>query len=281
MPVNVFDISTDNFEFYFENQLRDITDAQKELIPPDLLHKALLRGGGVDEKSTRKMPFLAKLFLLFKVFKKRCIIIIEDEEKGLTEDQFLALKKKTIKHDFGEKNAGRLITHSMFVLGNKDLCDTYHRLSLLSASPAYNYLVAAKNKDYTKPGQWLAAINYVNRFLSHYEANRKRISLHTGLNMPEWLILIHLYNGNLIPSSSIYKEWYKHSFNASSTKFKSSFGTLQALRYIEKVGATKSAKIRITALGKDKVNEILKKHIDDWDSVSEYWQEVKAEIEKL
>ena len=29
------------------------------------------------------------------------------------------------------------------------------------------------------------------------------------------------------------------------------------------------------------VDEIIQKHYDDWDSYSEYWQEVKSELEKL
>lgn len=261
MPVNQYDISSDNFDFFFEKQLASMTESQKQEIPKGLLYRLLSRAGMVDEKSTRKMSFVMKLFVLFKVFKKRCIIIIEDEENGITEEAFLKLKKQTTKHDFGQKNASNLLTHSLFVLGNKELCDTYHRLNMLSVSPAYNYLINAKNKDYTKPGQWIAAMTYVNRFISHYEANRKRIVMETGLTMADWLVLTHLYNGNLIPSANIYKEWYRYSFNSSATKIKSSFSSLQARKYVEKVGSTRAAKIRITALGKDKVNEVLAKYV--------------------
>lgn len=256
-----FDISSDNFDFFFETELLKITEAQKESLPQDLVYKIINKGGIVNSKSTRKLSFLSKLFILFKALGKRCIIIIEDEEKGMNEEEYFKLKKKIAKHDFGEKNVSSLITKATFVLGNKELVDTYHRLGLLSNSPAYNYLIAAKNKDYTKGGEWLASMNYINRFLSTYEANRKRIAMQTGLTMAEWLVLIHLYHGNLIPSSPIYKEWYRYSYNSSASKIKTAFSSLQQRSYVEKVGVSKAAKIRITALGRDKVNDVIAKYV--------------------
>lgn len=261
MHKSQFDISSDNFDFFFESQLAKITDAQKELLPKDLLYKILLRGGSVNENSTRKLSFIAKIFILFKALNKRCFIIIEDAENGMSEEDFLKLKKKTTKHDFGEKNVSTLLSNVTFVLGNKEVCDTYHRLNLLSDSSAYNYLVAAKNKNHTKPGDWLESMNYLSRFLSHYEANRKIITMKTGLTMADWLVLIHLYHGNLVKSSAIYQETYQYSYNSSAAKIKASFSLLQARRYVEKIGSTKAAKIRITALGRDKVNEIMMKYV--------------------
>lgn len=261
MPNPQFDISCESFDLFFEKELEKISEPQKELLPEDLVYKIINKGGIVHSKSTRKLSFLSKLFILFKALNKRCIIIIEDEEKGITEEEYFKLKKKIEKHDFGEKNASVLVSHLTFVLGNKELVDTYHRMNLMTASPAYNYLVRSKNKDYTKGGEWLAAMNYINRFLSNYEANRKRITMQTGLTMADWLVLIYLYHGNLVPSAAIYNEFYKYSYNSSASKIKGSFSLLQTRRYVEKVGSTKKAKIRITALGRDKVNEIMARYV--------------------
>lgn len=256
-----FDIDSVNFDTFFEKEVSAMTENQKEQLPQNLLIKIFTRGHTVNSKGTYKLGFLAKLFILFKALKKRCIIIVEDEENGLTEEEYFKWKKATAKQNYSEVNAGKLITSASFVLGNKELCEAYHRLNGLSGSSAYKYLTNTKNKDYTKPAQWLASMNYVNRFLTHYEANRKRITLNTGLTMADWLVLIHLYHGNLVPSSPIYKEWYRFSFNSSASKIKMAFSLLKQRGYVEKVGVSKAAKIRITALGKDKVNEVLKKYV--------------------
>lgn len=256
-----FDILCENFDLFFEKELEKITEPQKKLLPEELVYRIINKGGVVHSKSTRKLSFLSKLFILFKALNKRCIIIIEDEEKGVTEEEFFKLKKKIVKHDFGESNASELVTHLTFVLGNKELIDGYHLLSLMSASPAYNYLVRSKNKDYSKGAEWLTAMNYISRFVSNYEANRKRIAMQTGLTMADWLVLIYLYHGNLVKSSAIYKDFYKYSYNSSASKIKGSFRLLQDRKYVEKVGSTKLAKIRITALGRDKVNEVMAKFV--------------------
>lgn len=256
-----YDIQSDNFDFFFESQLATMSQSQKELVPDNLLHKVVPVNGFVNERFARKLTFFQKMFVLFKALNKRVIIIVEDEEKGMTEEDYFAFKKKMKKHDFGTSITGNFITQASFILGNKELCETYHRLNLLSGGSAYGYLVQAKNKNNTKPAQWITAINYINRFLTHYEANRKKITLNTGITISEWLVLVHLYHGNLVPSSTIYKEWYKASFNSSATNIKTAFSSLRQRGYVEKVGVSKAAKIKITALGRDKVNEILKKYV--------------------
>jgi len=256
-----FDISSDNFMYFFEKEAALMTEAQKELLPKELLFRLYAKGGRVNVKETAKMSFLAKLFVLFKALKKRVIIIVEDDGNGMDEEEYFKWKKLTAKQNYSQDNAGKLITEAQFVLGNKELCDTYHRLNGLSGSPAYTYLCNAKNKDYTKPKKWLEGMEGLIRFLSNYEANRKNIAMKTGLTMSDWLVLIYLYHGNLVPSAPIYNSWYKYSFNSSARKIRGSFSVLQTRSYVEKVGSTNKAKLRITALGKDKVNEICKNYI--------------------
>lgn len=258
MPKLQFDIASDNFDYFFEKEAALMAESQKELLPKELLFRLYAKGGRVNVKETAKMGFLAKLFVLFKALRKRVIIIVEDDANGMTEEEYFKWKKLTAKQNYSQENASKLITEAQFVLGNKELCDTYHRLNGLSGSPAYTYLSNARNKDYTRISKWIDGMNGVMRFLTHYEANRKKITLQTGLTMADWLVLIHLYHGNLTKGSLLYKEHYKYSFNTSARKIKGSFSALQVKGFIEKEGVTKDAKIRITALGKDKVCEISK-----------------------
>lgn len=261
MPKLQYDISSDNFMYFFEKEAALMTESQKELLPKELLFRLYAKGGRVNVKETAKMGFLAKLFVLFKALKKRVIIIVEDDANGMDEEEYFKWKKLTSKQNYSQDNAGKLITEAQFVLGNKELCDTYHRLNGLSGSPAYTYLINSKNKDYTKPQKWLEGMSGIVRFLSQYEANRKKITLQTGLTMADWLVLIYLYHGNLVPSAPIHKEWYKYSFNSSASKIKTAVSLLQQRGYIEKEGVTMKAKVRITALGRDKVNEVMKKFV--------------------
>lgn len=261
MPKLQFDLDSDNFEYFFEAQAAGMNEQQRELLPKELLYRVFSKGYRVKSNSTRKLSFLAKIFILFKCLKKRVIIIVEDDANGMGEEEFFKWKKLTSKQDYGAENSDRLISQASFVLGNKELVDTFARLNHLSNSKSYKFLVAGKNKDYTRPAQWLDAQTYISRFLSNYEANRKRITMQTGVSMADWLVLTYLYHGNLVEGSPIYKEYYKYSFNTSSTKIKQSFGTLQTRGFIEKIGETRGAKLRITALGRDKVNEIISKYV--------------------
>lgn len=261
MPKLNFDIASDNFDYFFEKEVGLMGENQKELLPKELLYKVFSKGQRVNTKSTRKLSFLSKIFILFKALRKRVIIIVEDDANGMDEEEFFKWKKLTSKQNYGEDNASQLISQAAFILGNKELCDTFHRLNNLSVSPAYSYLINSKNKDYTKPNQWLNAMNYINRFLSNYESNRKKIAMQAGLSMAEWLVLIHIYHGKEVLSSSLYKEYYKYSYNTSATKLKGSYSNLQTRGFIEKIGVTNGAKIKITALGRDKVNEIMAKFV--------------------
>lgn len=257
----LFDISSENFDQFFEKEVGEMTESQKEELPKELQFKIYSKAGTVNASETTKMSFLSKLFVLFKALNKRVIIIVEDANNSMTEEEYFKWKKETDRQVYSQDSATRLVTGAHFVLGNKELCDTFHRLNGLSASPAYSFLTQSKNKGYTKPQNWLDAMNYINRFLAHYEANRKKITLQTGISMSEWLVLIYLYNGGLFKSSTIYKEWYKYSFNSSAMKIRKAFSSLQQRSFVEKIGRTNDAKLRITPLGRDKVNSIMQKFV--------------------
>lgn len=256
------DLQNENFDYYFASQAALMTEKQRFLLPKALYFKLFNRGGAVDTTGTCKLSFLAKLFILIKALRKRVTILIEDE-KGMDEEQFFEYRKLLHKSQYTTSSADGLITDSVFVLANKEVMDTFSHLNRLSVSPAYNYIIKSKNslRLKSKQSEYLAHVNHVAKTLAYYESNRKRISMQFGLEFTEWLVLIRLFHGGQVKSSSIYKEWYRYSYNSSSTKIKMAFSTLQIRGYIVKSGVRSNAKMEITALGRDMVCEIMDKFV--------------------
>lgn len=256
-----WDVDCENFNFFFHKLSALMTEAQREVLPKDLYFKIFKRGGAYDTTSTNKLSFLAKCFILIKALRKRMVIMIEDDNEGMDEKTYFEYKELLSKRKYSTSNAGELIEDSVFVLGNRELFDTYSKLNDLSCSPAYNYLIKAKNPVPNKTTEHRAYMDYVAKFLVNYEANRKRIHMNSGLGITEWLTLLTMYHGNEVSGSVIYKNIYKHSFNSSATKIKVAFGTLEASGYIEKFGKSKGMKMRITPLGRNKCTEIMNKYV--------------------
>lgn len=252
-----WDVVCENFEYFFHKLSATMTEKQKEILPKDLYFKLFKSGGKHDTKDTTKISFLAKLYILIKSFKKRVIILVEDDVEGMDEEQYFKYKKLLSKRQFSISGAADLIEDATFILANKEIMDTYSAMNDLSCSKAYNYLIRSKNPVSTKVTQHTEAMQYILRFLTNYESNRKKIHMNSGLNMSEWLVLIALYHGEDMKGSKIYKEIYKHSFNSSAHKKRTAFCTLETQGYIEKFGKASGMKIRITPIGKAKVNEVV------------------------
>lgn len=257
-----FDIENENFSYFFAHQTALMNEKQRFLLPKELYFKLFKRGGAVDTDSNYKLSFLAKLFILIKALRKRVYILIEDEN-GMDEEKFFEYREMLKKHKYEVTSADGLITDSVFVLANKEVMDTYSHLNKLSVSPAYNYLIKGKNSIRLKSKQtdYITQVNYIAKVLSYYESNRKRITMQMEIDFCEWLVLIHIFHGGTIVSSSIYKEHYKYGYNSSAKKIKMAFSSLQSRGYAIKIGDTRGAKIEITALGREKVCEIMDKFV--------------------
>lgn len=257
-----WDISNENFDHFFAHQSGQMSEQQRFLLPKELYFKLFKRGGSVDTTGSCKLSFLAKLFILIKALRKRVIIMVEDES-GMDEEQYFEYKKLLSKHKYEITSADGLITDAVFVTANKELMDTYSRLNRLSVSPAYNYAIKAKNPHRlpSKQAEYNNQIAYIAKLLSYYESNRKKITMQMGIAFCEWLVLIHIFHGGSVVSSSIYKEHYRYGYNSSAKQIKLAFGSLQQRGYIVKIGSTRGAKIEITALGRDKVCDIMQKFV--------------------
>lgn len=253
-------IECDNFDFFFLKCFENITTDGREAIPKDIFFKLFDTRGDPRIETIHKLPFLTKLFILWQSFGKRWWIVVEDTASGLGLEDFKAYQKSIKKRDYSLDTAGDLSTEGHFYLGNKELGDVFSYLNSVSVSPAYNYLVKGKNKTGTKSSEWGTEIEYIVKFLNHYESNRKKMALATNISIPEWYVLTALFHGKEMVGATLYNIVFKKAFQSSPGKIKTAFGSLQSKGLIEKIGFSRGATLKITALGRSKVVEMLQKY---------------------
>lgn len=260
MNKTIFDIDCEPLDFFFSYEIEKISPQSKSDLPRDVSFKLFRGGGKFNTASTSKLGFLAKLYILWKALRKRWWILIEDEENGLTPGQFMELRKAYKKRDYGMDRANVLISSGSLVLASKELGECMSYLNLLSVSPAYKYLIKGKNKESNPAEEWNRQMEYVVKFISFYEANKKSWVAATGVSIPEWLVLTYLYHRRETNGSPIYKDYYRRAYQSSPTKLRRCFSVLQHKGLIQKTGQSSAAKMSITPLGKDTVNTILTKY---------------------
>lgn len=252
-----FDIESENLDLYFASIVPTLTGPQKEKLPRDVSFKLFRKGGEYNTTSSSKLGFIARLVILWKCLRKRIFIVVEDDETGLSLEDYVKLRDAIKKQDVSTERASGWIASGTFITGSKELCDTFSYLNLLSASPAYNYLLRSKNKIPNKTAEWKTQMAYITKFLVYYESNKKKWVSEIGLQPQEWYVLLCLYPGNEVVSSSIYKETFRYAYQSSRGKIKAAFSTLQIRGYVTKTGHIKGAKLKITPMGTDIVSKIL------------------------
>lgn len=257
----LYDIQSDNFELYFDKQLDAITPKNREFMPKSLAHK-LYSVEGKRRRNGGRIPFATKLWILWRLLKKRIWIVVEDQDGGIGIEDFVKLReaKKLHNHEIVDD----LMENATFVTGDKDLCYAMQAIHGASASPHYNYINRTRNrKDIVKSCNTEEAkkqLKFICKFLQNYEAIRKDITVKCGLAFCEWLVLIHLYHiGKETTGSTIYREIYRRGYNSSENKIRNAFITLQQNGFIRKIGLTRGAKFEITALGIDAVHRVMNK----------------------
>lgn len=257
----LFDADSEEFQMYFAHEMESISTTAKADIPKDVAFKLFRGGGKVDTKSTSKLSFLAKLYILWKCLNKRWWVLIEDEQNGITPGQFMELRKAYKRKDYGTERAAVLKSYGSFVLADKELATTLTYLNRLSSSGAYNYLIKAKNSPKSKSAEDDKERTYIAKFLANYDAQKKTMVTNCKLTVPEFYVLITLYDGKPIEGVSLYKEKFKRAYQSSPSKIKLAFGTLQSRGLVAKNGTTRGSTLQITSSGKELLNSIFEKYI--------------------
>lgn len=256
-----FDISCQNFDNFFANQIPNLTPEAKDGLPRDIIFKLFRRGGEFNSTSTSKLNFISKLYILCRSLKKRWYLVIEDEENGLRLDQYKDIPRLIREREYGSDVAKDLVTKGGLIFGSKELCDGFAYLNRVSMSPAYNYLTGVKNMPKNPVTEADKKDQYVIKFLLNWESKKKDIVSKTGLSIPEIYVLLALYHGQETPGVSLYTELFKRAYQSSPGKIKTAFGSLQQRGYIIKYGFIKASKLQITGLGKDVIRGMLDKFL--------------------
>jgi len=261
MSKPMFDIESDNFQLYFEKQMAGITESGREAIPKSLYGYLFAYDGSLKLHNTRKLGFVGRLWILWRCLKKRVWVVVENEESGMGVEEFVEMRKAIQRRDFGVPKAEGFATQAMFITGNRELCDTFQYLNGLSSSGAYNYLLRYKNFRHTKTSENVKELNYIIRFIRHYEAHKKKWVQDKGITVPEWYVLLFLYDKGPTPGSEIYLKTFAKAYHSSQVRIRRAFSTLQTRGWIVKHGQWASSKMEITALGRDVVNSIINTYI--------------------
>lgn len=259
MPKPKFDLLSENFDLYLAKQLSKMTEHQKANLPRELLFKLFIRTGILNYNTANRIGFLGKLLLLQKGLGKRIYIMVEDEE-GMTVEEFSKLKQDIKKRTILEDHGKAMTAIGTFIPCGKDLLDTVSYMSDICSHPIYNYLNRIRNTPRNRVEVWKEEANFVMRFITRYEGNKKRWMAETGLNIQEFMILIALFDGEEVVSSNIIRETYKNSLYSGSTRMKTAFSTLQKKGFIIKYGRLRGAKMKITPLGSTLITNIMLKY---------------------
>lgn len=256
----LLDIQSENFDSFFINNSKEASTSAKESLPIDIKFRLYKAAGQLNQKFAVKLTAIEKLFMLWKAFNKRIYIVVEDEKNGMTINQFFEMQAGIKKLEYGQQKTG-LVAKAHFLLADKQLSDTFAYLNDLCHSPAYNYLNKSKNQPKNPSTEYRERMNYISKFLTYYESNKKKWVSETGISIPEFLVLIYTYHGKEVNGAEMYKNVYKRAYQSSPTKIKAAFRSLQHKGYIKKFGITSASKMQITSLGVDAVNGILNKYV--------------------
>lgn len=261
MP-NPFDIQNDNFELFFEKQLEGITEAGKQALPTHLIGKLfyVTDDQKINRSQLRRIPFLGKLWILYRSLKKRIWIVVENEETGLSMEDFVALREAMKKRDFGQKKAEGLMTNSTFVTGSKELGEYLDYMNYLSASPIYRYLNGYRNFKKTDTAEYKDQMDFIVRMMRFYEGNKTRWMDEKGINIPEYYVLLYLYDKEFVKGAEMYKSTFKRGINSSGYAIRTAWGTLSSKGLIVKSGTGKGLKLRISPMGIELINYVLTRY---------------------
>jgi hypothetical protein len=261
----LMDIGSENFDIYFYNELSKISPEARDLLPKDLSFKLFRGGGKVNATTTSRLSGVEKIFILWKCLRKRWYIVIEDQEKGMTPGEYVEWQKRIKKRDYTAERASGLKSNGEFILAGKELSDYFSYLNYLSASRAFNYVAKPKYEwMINKSTEWSKKMRGLVKIFQNYDANKKTWVSQYKIEIPEWYVLISLYDGQEIKPSIIHQENFRRAYQSSPTKIRKSFTVLERKGLVAKTGTGNGMKLRITALGLDLVTTILTKYALEW-----------------
>lgn len=253
------DIVSENFDKYFAKICSDLAPSQKAVIPTSLLSLIFGRAGKVLINKLWKVGFLARMYILTMVVKRRVFILVEgnDSEDAMSLHDFVNYRKNIKEKNTGEAPTLEMISHGHFVVGAKELVEGIEYLNMVSAGPVYNYLINLKNTKRDAYSEWKTQREYIIRFLLNYESHKRKWVKQFDVDMSEFLVLMYGYDGREFNGGQIYNGPVKNAYYSSGADIRRALSSLRHRGYITKTGVSVNARYRITPIGRHVVDEIL------------------------
>lgn len=257
-----FDILNENLDLYFADNAAKLNEEQIGGLPELIKFKLFRSRNSFNEKNTSKLTLLQKLYVLIKSCKKKWYIVVEDEENGLSIEDFNVFKKSIKKRELTITNSERLQLSGDFILGSKELMESLAFLNYLSVSNAYKFAIKGKNlkSDFV---EFKKTASYFTKLLIFYESNKKKMVMQKGFKMPEFYTLLYFYDGVKKKGADVYNIVFKHAYNSSKSQINTGLTRLHHKGYLTKFGSVRHTEYSITPLGIEAVNEILSKYVLD------------------
>lgn len=253
-----FDFQADNFRRFFDFKVAQMTNAQKENIPAELLAKIFRRDGKI---TTKYISFVQQLYILAQSQLSNVFVCIEDRDSGIGMEEYTKFKRKQNGRKSDAEQAEQYLAHGSMTLVNKDVAAYLTHLNAVSFSRAMNYILKLKNTKQPLLPDLETEFIFITNVLANYEGSKKKMIRRDQLSMPEWYVLLYLCDGEEKGGAAIYRYKYLDAINASRLQILKAFKKLIAMNYIQGFGKTKKATYKITYLGKSKVTEMFRKYI--------------------
>lgn len=242
----------------FLEEMGRATPSQRERMPAGMAVKVFKKSGLV---TTKRLHFLQQLYILQLCLNKKIFIVVEGEGDGMGVEDFERHKKDMKKSQYPSAEAGVFLSTGTMVVGNKELIEWMGYLNNYFVGPAMNYALKLKNSQPVKFGSYLKEMVYFMSVLANYEGNKKKIIRHAGVTIPDWYVLMYLYDGKEKRAPDVYDRFYKDAINASRKQIMDSFKKNVHNGNVQAIGKAKATVYKITALGKSVVNDIVHKYI--------------------
>lgn len=250
------ELYNENLNHFFTEKLNSMTPEQRLALPYELDYK-IFRNGLAG--SAEKLTFNEKFWMLQCVFGCDLVITVLDLENGLSiADYGAALKAQKGKLQNGEL-LNRFQTKTLFVLGGKELMSSLLYLTHVYCTSIYQLVKKhvpnadhKKNKAFVKERE---AYNKTFEFIINYEANKKRITMDYGFNMPEWYCLLY-FASNEGWAQNFYNRDLKYAYNSNNRDMHAALQKMYKNGYLTRRKFGIKDKYTLSAKGMEMINRI-------------------------
>lgn len=261
--INNYDFYSENFENYFKDIVVGMTQIQKDSLPEQLLFK-LFSG----EKLTHgNLSFKEKVYILNTVFRKKVEIVIEDENDGISlEDYCLAKKAQAGKRTNTELLSEPRVQAS-FVLADRDFFKSIAYFNQIFTTEIYKLYKRTFDFDRTQKdinyNKGREVVKHITELILSYEINKKRFVMTNNLNPGKLYALIYFSTGEKLGSSFIKKD-FKYSYNCNAVMLSKAVKELTDTGYLDRRGGTTKYRYTLTAKGQHILNRVIEQIIDNY-----------------